>query len=155
MTFSQLVLPNPDINAVPVRTPHHVSNQLFRSGRHHAPAQSHASSTLAGTAARAAFWPAQFDLGWQGEHVLVGVHRHRFLPKVREALLEVSDVSREFPLVSVLKFFMSGQQVDTLRYKIGCRLPRRLGTVACMENSDHILVVDDDLGLREPATAIG
>jgi len=61
----------------------------------------------------------------------------------------VSDVSREFPLVSVLKFFMSARQVDTLRYKIECRLPRRLGTVACMGNSDHILVVDDDLGLRE------
>src|SRR5262249_1391133 len=26
------------------------------------------------------FWPAQFGLRWQGEHVLVRVHRHRFLP---------------------------------------------------------------------------
>src|SRR5581483_2888681 len=40
-----LVLPNPDLNAVPVRTPHHVSNLPFRSGRPHAPAQSQASST--------------------------------------------------------------------------------------------------------------
>src|SRR5262245_18868195 len=66
-----------------------------------------------------------------------------------QAPLEVSDVSREFPRVSVLKFSMSGRQIDTLRYKIGCRLPRRLATVGCMRNSDHILVVDDDLGLRE------
>src|ERR1700759_3272458 len=44
----------------------------------------------------------------------------------RDASLEVSDVSREFPLVSVLKFSMSVRQVDTLRYKIGCRLPRLL-----------------------------
>jgi two-component system OmpR family response regulator len=63
--------------------------------------------------------------------------------------MEVADVSREFLVVSVLKFSMSGRQADTLRYKIGCRLPRRLGTLACMGNSDHILVVDDDLGLRE------
>jgi hypothetical protein len=46
----------------------------------------------------------------------------------------VSDVSREFPRVSVLKFSVSGRQDDTLCYKIGCRLPRRLGTPACMRN---------------------
>jgi len=51
--------------------------------------------------------------------------------------------------VPVLKFSMSGRHDDTLRYKIGCHLPRRLGTLACMGNPDHILVVDDDLGLRE------
>lgn len=44
---------------------------------------------------------------------------------------------------------MSGRQDDTLRYKMGCHLPRRLDTLACMSNPDHILVVDDDLGLRE------
>src|SRR6201995_417406 len=70
-------------------------------------------------------------------------------PKGREASVEVSDVSREFPLVSVLKFSMSARHVDTLRYKMGCRMARRLGTVAGMRNSDHILVVDDDMGLRE------
>jgi len=31
MTFSRLVLPNPEINTVPVRTTSHVSNQPFRS----------------------------------------------------------------------------------------------------------------------------
>jgi two-component system OmpR family response regulator len=70
-------------------------------------------------------------------------------PKGRQASLEVSDVSREFPRVPVLKFSMSGRQDDTLRYKIGCHLPRQLSTLACMGNPDHILVVDDDLGLRE------
>jgi hypothetical protein len=35
----------------------------------------------------------------------------------REASLEVFNVSREFPRVSVLKFSMSGRQDDTLRYK--------------------------------------
>ena len=61
----------------------------------------------------------------------------------REASLEAFNVSREFPRVSVLKFSMSGRQDDTLRYKIGCRLPRRLGTtLACMGNPDHIFVVD-------------
>jgi hypothetical protein len=48
----------------------------------------------------------------------------------------VSNVSREFPRMSVLKFSMSGRQDDTLRYKIGCRLPRRLGTPACMGNPE-------------------
>src|ERR1043166_2793626 len=47
MTFPLHVLPNPEVNAVPVRTPYHLSNQPFRSGRRHASAQSHASSTLA------------------------------------------------------------------------------------------------------------
>ena len=61
----------------------------------------------------------------------------------------MSDVSREFPRMSVLKFSVSGRQNDTLCYKIGVSLASRLGTLACMENSDHILVVDDDLGLRE------
>lgn len=56
-------------------------------------------------------------------HVLVRVHRHRFLPR-GEASLEVSDVSREFPHGSVLKFSMSVRRDDTLRYKIGCRLLR-------------------------------
>jgi two-component system, OmpR family, response regulator len=79
----------------------------------------------------------------------IRVHRHRFLPKGREASLEVSDVSREFPFVSVLKSSMSARQDDTLCYKMGVSLASRLGTLACMENSDHILVVDDDLGLRE------
>ena len=60
----------------------------------------------------------------------------------REASLEVFNVSREFPRVSVLKFSMSGRQDDTLRYKIGCRLPRRLGALVCMGNPDHIFVVD-------------
>src|SRR5207237_9323166 len=31
MTFSRLVLPNPEINAFPVRTPSHLSNQPFHS----------------------------------------------------------------------------------------------------------------------------
>ena len=44
---------------------------------------------------------------------------------------------------------MSGRQDDTLRYKMGVSVASRLGTLACMGNSDHILVVDDDLGLRE------
>ena len=61
----------------------------------------------------------------------------------------MSDVSREFPCMPVLKFSMSGRPDDTLRYKIGCHLPPRLGTLTCMGNPDHILVVDDDLGLRE------
>ena len=30
------------------------------------------------------FWPARSGFGWQGEHVLVRVHRLRFLPKGRE-----------------------------------------------------------------------
>src|SRR5882757_7634992 len=72
-----------------------------------------------------------------------------FLPKGSEASLEVSDVSGEFPRLTVLQFSMSERRDDTLCYKMGCRLPRRLGTLACMGNSDHILVVDDDLGLRE------
>jgi hypothetical protein len=42
----------------------------------------------------------------------------------REASLEVSNVSREFPRVSVLKFSMSVRQGDTLRYKIECRVLR-------------------------------
>ena len=56
----------------------------------------------------------------------------------------MSDVSRGFPGVPVLKFSMSGRQDDTLRYKTGCHLPRRLSTLARMGNPDHILVVDDD-----------
>ena len=44
---------------------------------------------------------------------------------------------------------MSDRPDDTLCYKIGYRWPRRLSTLACMGNSAHILVVDDDLGLRE------
>jgi len=71
------------------------------------------------------------------------------LAQRKTSILEVSDVSREFPRMPVLKFSMSGRQDDTLRYKMGCRLPRRLATLTCMENPDHILVVDDDLGLRE------
>jgi hypothetical protein len=49
-------------------------------------------------------------------------------------VLEVSDVSREFPFVSVLKFSMSARRVDTLRYTIECRLPRR--------RADGIVVVE-------------
>ena len=44
---------------------------------------------------------------------------------------------------------MSGRLDETLRYKMGCHLPQRMGTLASMGNPDHILVVDDDLGLRE------
>src|SRR2546430_7901618 len=44
---------------------------------------------------------------------------------------------------------MSGRQNDTLRYKMGCYLPRRLGSLSCMGNPDRILVVDDALGRRE------
>jgi len=75
----------------------------------------------------------------------------------REASLEVFNVSREFPRVSVLKFSMSGRQDDTLRYKIGCRLPRRLGAVACMGNPDHIFVVDLPAGntAKRPAAHVG
>jgi hypothetical protein len=47
-----------------------------------------------------------------------------------EASLEVFDVSREFPGVTVVKFTMSDRLDDTLCYKIGCRLLRRLDTVA-------------------------
>ena len=64
--------------------------------------------------------------------------------------MEVYDVSHEFPRVSVLKFSMSGRRNDTVCYKKRmCRFPLGLGTLACMGNPDHILVVDDDLGLRE------
>jgi two-component system, OmpR family, response regulator len=93
-----------------------------------------------------------FDQGghWQGEHVLVGAHRHRFLSRKEEKRQWKCPMClANFRLRAVLKFSMSARQIDTLRYKIVCRLPRRLGTVACMGNSDHILVVDDDLGLRE------
>jgi two-component system OmpR family response regulator len=72
-----------------------------------------------------------------------------FCKKGRQASLEVSDVSLEFPFVSVLKFFMSDRRDDTLCYKTGYRWPRRLGTLPRMGTSHHILVVDDDLGLRE------
>jgi two-component system OmpR family response regulator len=44
---------------------------------------------------------------------------------------------------------MSGGRNDTVCYKIGCRFPLRLDTLAYMGSPDHILVVDDDLGLRE------
>ena len=54
-----------------------------------------------------------------------------------------------FRLCPFLKFSMSARPIDTLWYKMGCCSSRRLDTVACMGNSDHILVVDDDLGLRE------
>jgi hypothetical protein len=74
----------------------------------------------------------------------------------------VDDVSREFPRVAVLKFSMSDRRNDTVCYKKRiCRSPPGLGTLACMGSPDHILVVDDDLGLRElladtlPATVIG
>jgi hypothetical protein len=60
---------------------------------------------------------AQFGLGGQGKHVLVQIHRHRS-KEGREASLEVSDVSREFPRVTVLKFSMSDRQDDTLCYKV-------------------------------------
>jgi hypothetical protein len=69
-------------------------------------------------------------------------NKHRPGAEGREASLEVSNVSREFPRLSVLKFSMSGRQDDTLRYKIGCRLPRRLRTLACLRNPDHIFMVD-------------
>src|SRR5947208_15707697 len=74
---------------------------------------------------------------------------HGIASKQSDASLEVSDVSSEFPRPTVLKFFMSDRQEDTLCYKTGYRLARRLGTLPCMANSHHILVVDDDLGLRE------
>src|SRR5262245_51777856 len=38
-------------------------------------------------------WPTQFGLGWQGEHVLARVHRHRFLPSTTGSVRCISRIS--------------------------------------------------------------
>jgi hypothetical protein len=91
--------------------------------RNHAPAQSPASSTLAAT-----------------HSVEPSIRRSAatsLSPKGRPASLEMSDVSRGFPRGPFLKFSMSGRQGDTLRYKMGCHLPRRLVTLAYEQSGPH------------------